>query len=305
MAAVSTTQLTQAKSFWRILRSVSVGEVQAEATRGLAVALVGEPERREYILSRLYPNTPGDRIYPALRVFDSTSEDDGFPLEPGSFDIVIDAGGGRAEAPVPAPIYSPDDVGGWDRCVRRILDENPDGKLALARRFPGLRPTVCNDIIHETCVANAQLAMLNALPGVLPALSMLLPTALVGDIVLLTKNQAMMLLRLAAAYELPLDLRARSLDAAPLLGNAFGWRAVARELVGVVPGGVGVVARGMIAYCGTYAVGKGLEQLYALGQQPTRAQLRGLFQEAIGQARSTVGRIGRRGAPIPKRLPPQ
>ena len=42
---------------------------------------------------------------------------------------------------------------------------------------------------------------LNALPGVIPIIAPLLPAAAIGDIFMLTKNQAMMLYRLAAIHE--------------------------------------------------------------------------------------------------------
>ena len=45
------------------------------------------------------------------------------------------------------------------------------------------------------------------------------------------------------------------------LVKAFGWRALARELVGHIPLGGGLIPKGAIAYAGTYVVGKGLEYL--------------------------------------------
>jgi uncharacterized protein (DUF697 family) len=136
--------------------------------------------------------------------------------------------------------------------------------------------------------------MLNALPGVIPPLAILLPTTAIGDIVILAKNQAMMLFRLAAAHNLPLDLTSRSPDLAPLLGNAFGWRALARQLVAVVPGGVGVAARGAIAYAGTVALGEALRRLYALGQKPNRAQVARLYRESLTEARDVAKSIAGR-----------
>src|SRR5205085_1889046 len=116
-------------------------------------------------------------------------------------------------------------------------------------------------------------AMLSALPGVIPIIGPLLPPGALVDMFMLTKNQAMMLYKLAAIHDLPLDASSRSRDLGPLLANAFGWRALARELVGAVPGGIGMVARGTIAYAGTVAIGKSLSRLYQTGQKATRAQV--------------------------------
>lgn len=293
----------QARSFWRILSSVSVSEVAQEAGRPFALALVGEPENRARALALLYPGETRT-THPAIRLFDSTAPEHGFPSESGSYDVVIDAGGGRINAPAGLPLYSVDDLGGWDRVIERVLDDRRDLQVSLARRFPGIRASVAHRIVHETAVANAHLAMLNALPGVFPLLGALVPTAILGDIVLLTKNQAMMLLRLAAVHGRTLDLRERSRDLPPLLGNAFGWRTLARELVMLVPGGIGVVARGAIAYAGTYAVGIAATRLYAHGERPTRAQLRKLYREALGRARSVVLSLRRAPSGARSALPP-
>ena len=91
---------------------------------------------------------------------------------------------------------------------------------------------------------NAKLAVLSALPGVIPFTDVLLPATALGDMVLLTRNQVFLLLRIAAAYGQEVDLRARVRELLPVVGSAFGWRALARELLGLVPGGIGVVDQG-------------------------------------------------------------
>ena len=145
--------------------------------------------------------------------------------------------------------------------------------------------------------------MISALPGVIPIVGAILPASAIGDIIMLTKNQAMMMFRLAAIYNLPVDVSSRSRDLGPLLANAFGWRALARELVGAVPGGVGLAARGTIAYAGTVALGKGIQRLYATGQQPTRALLSRFYKEAASGAKELVGGIARRiTAKRPRRI---
>jgi uncharacterized protein (DUF697 family) len=286
MAAVD-----RAKSFWKTLKSVSVKEIAQEAQRPFSLAVVGEVEQRAGIMRLLFPGAQDGEVVPErslVRAFDTASPEAGFPAESGSLDIVIDAGGGRESAPPGTPLYSLEELGNWERVAERILEQRPDLALSLARRFPGLRRQVADRIIRETALANAEFAMLNALPGVIPLLGPLLSLGAIGDIFMLTKNQAMMLFRLAAIHELPLDARARSRDLLPLLGNAFGWRALAREVVGVVPGGVGLAARGAIAYAGTVALGRALLRFYETGQQPTRAQINRFYKEAYAGARETV-----------------
>jgi uncharacterized protein (DUF697 family) len=278
-------KLDTAKSFWRIMRSVSLSEIVKESRRTFALAVVGQPDKRRTLLRRLYPDVPDDAVHPLIRTFDTIREESGFPQEPGSFDIVLDAGEGWAPGHAGIRLYSVVELGGWDAVVERVLDEHPDLMLSLARRFPGLREAVSHRIIRETSTANAQFAMLNALPGIVPLLGILMPTAILGDMVFLAKNQAMMLYRLAAAHDLQLDLRTRAQDLAPLVGSAFGWRALAREMIGFVPGGVGLVARGAVAYAGTYALGEAMRRYYSAGAHPTRALVGDLYRQSLSQAR--------------------
>jgi uncharacterized protein (DUF697 family) len=277
-----------AKKFWKTTKEMSVGQVAQAAQRPFSIAIVGTPEKRAVLLHRLFPEVGEDEVVPErslVKAFDSTSTDVGFPVDAGPDYLVIDAGGGRALAPINSPIYSVDEMGGMDRVLERVLDQRPELMLSMARRFPGLRPQVAQRIINDTALANAEFAMLNAIPGVIPIVAPLLPAVSLGDIFMLTKNQAMMLYKLAAIHELPLDLRSRSKDMAPLLGNAFGWRAIARELVGMAPGGVGLVAKGAIAYAGTVALGKALERLYETGQVPTKAAVKELYDDAMSGAK--------------------
>ncbi len=289
-----------AKSFWKTVRAVSVKEIAQEASRPFALAVVGRPDDREEILDALFPRAMEGDVLPdrsLIRQFDSTSPEAGFPVASGSFDIIIDAGGGRVDAPPGARIFSVEELGGLTVLVDRLLEERADLALSMGRRFPGLRPAVADRIIRRTAAVNAELAMLSALPGVVPVIAPLLPAGAIWDILILTKNQAMMLFRLAALYELPLDAASRSRDLAPLLGNAVGWRAVARELLGAVPGGVGLVARGSIAYAGTIAIGRGLQWQYSTGSRPTRAQITRFYRDAYANARELAEGLARRITP--------
>jgi uncharacterized protein (DUF697 family) len=270
--------VNQAGKFWKTIKAVSVPEIARESKKPVSMTVIGEPQKRETVLKALFAKPAETDVVPdrsLVQVFNST----------GPLNIVIDAGGGRTEAPMTVPIYSIEELGGWDRVLERIIEQRPDLSLSLARQYPVFRRAVSERIIKDISLANAEFAMLNALPGIVPIIAPLLPAAAIGDIFMLTKNQAMMLFRLAAAHDLPLDLRARSKDLGPLLGNAFGWRALAREVVGMVPGGVGLVARGAIAYAGTAALGMALLRYYETGQLPNRAQINRFYKEAYAGAK--------------------
>jgi len=301
----------QAKKFWNTTKEVSVREIAKQTDKPFSIAIIGDEAQRQAVIHRLYPEHAGDEISPErslIRAFDSTDTTLGFPSDPASDYIFIDAGGARRDAPQGLTLYSVEEMGGIDRVMERILDQRRDLWLSIARRIPGFRPLVSERVIKDAALANAEFAMLNSLPSVIPVIAPLLPAAAIGDIFLLTKNQTMMLFKLAAAHDLPLDVRARSKDLAPLLGNAFGWRAVAREIVGAVPGGVGLVAKGAIAYAGTMAIGRALTKYYETGQQPTRIQIARLYREAYSGAKEIVAERlkairGRNGRGVPA-LPP-
>ena len=96
---------------------------------------------------------------------------------------------------------------------------------------------------------------------------------------MLTKNQIMMTMRLAAVYGLEVNYKARMREIGPILINAFGWRAAARELVGTVPS-IGFLFRAMISYAGTVAVGRAAQVYYECGETVTRSQAQRFYREA-------------------------
>ena len=76
--------------------------------------------------------------------------------------------------------------------------------------------------------------------------------------------------------------------------GAFGWRALARELVGKIPMGGGLIPKAAIAYAGTRVVGLSLERLYRIGPclHPRRAPS-GLCRTRWSAARTSPPLAGR------------
>lgn len=121
--------------------------------------------------------------------------------------------------------------------VARRLGE--DG-TALAARLPVLRGAVCEELIRTFSKRNAIIAAAVFVPGV--------------DMPVLTINQARLVLRIGLAYGQPVD-KERAAELAGVVGAGFGFRAVARELLDVVPV-AGWAVKGAVAYTGTRAVGE-------------------------------------------------
>ena len=103
-----------------------------------------------------------------------------------------------------------------------------------------LRPTVCEWLIASFSRKNAILAAAVFVPGV--------------DLPVLTLNQMRLVLRIAAAHGVEIS-NDRLPELVAVLGGGLGLRALARELVDLVPG-VGWAVKASIAYGGTRALGE-------------------------------------------------
>ena len=110
---------------------------------------------------------------------------------------------------------------------------------------------------------NALFAVATALPNVVPNLIELpwVVGEFASDTAFLTANQVRMAFQIAAACGKDVGLGKQKGAVLSIAAGAFGWRALARELVGKIPLGGGLIPKGAIAYAGTYLAGKGLEYL--------------------------------------------
>jgi uncharacterized protein (DUF697 family) len=287
------------KGFKDVIKSVSIAEIAREANRPISIAVIGPADRREEaVLALSGLDAPGQLVEqpparalpetPFVQGFDDMTAEARFPRQPGIYDIVIDLGGGREGAPDGTPIYSIAELGGWENTLERILDDRPDLNLALARNFPVFRRRVAQRLITQTATVNAQFSLITGIVEQIPLMGIIgLPGTAVSDIIVLTKNQVMLTLRLAAVYGLEVDGMTRLKELAPIIANGFGWRAVARELVGAVPM-IGFLPRAMISYAGTVTIGKTAQLYYETGEQITAAHVRRLYRDAYAAARDRV-----------------
>jgi len=171
-----------------------------------------------------------------------------------------------------------------------ILDCLPDHWLALGRSLPVFRPEVASREINRVARVNAEVAIVSAIPQ---ATLILGPASALADTLILTKNQGMLLLRLASMYGLSLD-RSRLVELAPVVGAAFGWRTLARELVGFLPAGLGVVPKAVIAYAGTVAMGRAALWYYETGRKMPETQLAQLRAASVREAKEAVRGIAQK-----------
>ncbi len=181
-----------------------------------------------------------------------------------------------------------------DAAIHEILDRHEDLALALARQFPVFRKPVVEDIIQSVSRENALFAITTALPNVVPNL-IELPWAFgefASDTVFLTANQIRMAFVIAAASGRSIGLAHQRTEIASLVAGAFGWRALARELAGMIPLGEGLIPKGAIAYAATFLIGKGLEHFYHANVPYTREQRVNTYKQALERGKSMLRSIG-------------
>jgi hypothetical protein len=171
--------------------------------------------------------------------------------------------------------------------VCEIVERHPELKLALARKYLVFRKPVSDDIIFDVSKENAVFSMATSVPALMPVLAA--PWAVgefASDTAFLTMNQIRMAFMLAAAHDQTIGYREQKSEIASMFAGAFGWRAIARELIGVIPMGGGIVPKAGIAFAGTYVVGLSLERFYRLGQGMTPEQRKQAYRDALERGKS-------------------
>ena len=185
-----------------------------------------------------------------------------------------------------------------DRTIRRIIHQHEDLAIPLARHLEPFRRPVANHIIGKIARENALFSVATALPDIVPLLS--LPWAageFASDTAVLTANQIRMAFMLGAASNREVGYREQRNEIGSIIAGAFGWRAVARELVGKIPLGGGLIPKAAIAWAGTQVVGKSLERYYRIGYGYTKSERKAAWEDAIEKGKQVAATLikGARG----------
>ena len=298
--------------FFSIMRQLSVDNLRDAALEPPAIMVVGEERARDQVTQRLFgpeaqPYIRGVTEVP-VRTKDETPVDLIVLVWDGQNETMLKQAGPAAraqgvptvvvrmvDAPFPESMLAPgpitrvpvDDTRGdeWRRTIRTVLAEMDEERLlAVGRHFPVLRSTVADGLVRGTSVANAQFATMSNLPAVVPIIGNIIGAT--ADFLVLTKNQMLLIFKLAAVYGRDIDDRKRVyVEMAPVVGAGFVWRTVARQLAALAPGLIGALPKIAIAYSGTYVVGRSAQFYYEEGHAPTREDLEAFYQQAAGWLR--------------------
>lgn len=278
--------IKQAKSAVSLL---SPTEVRERAERPLIVGLVAETSAAYADMEDLL--TPAavshDRRTEVMQSVYRASD----PDIPKKYDLVLYEQG--LPCPATAFTFFREDPA---RTVDEILKGRDDLWLPLARNFHPFRQPVVDRIIGAAARENAIFAVASALPNVVPSFFEL-PWAVgefASDTAFITMNQVRMAFLIAAASDKQVGYDKQLAELVSIAAGAFGWRAIARELVGFIPLGGGLIPKGAIAYAVTYAMGKGLEHFYGVGYGYTRRQRRDAYQVAYDRGKDLMGAVLRK-----------
>ena len=316
-------------SVWKTIREVDVMAIRREAEHDVVLACVGDrkalTQARELLLEGpdLYPSpfaalgfVPLDQVHERERLI---SEADLLVVMLHA-DVTLDAaevtGLQRLEALSPrrrllvlvgepaAPersvlrridegrtlVLRPRAADARDRLAAGVLDAlPPDRRLAATRRIPGLRPHYAHKVTTEVSLSNGAFVVASGLPSLVPVLNIPIAAA---DTLVLTKNQAMMVYRLALAFGAPPEFQRRMMEITPVIGAAVMWRQVAGGLVGLIPG-YGIVPKTAVAFAGTWITGRAAELYYSTGLV-SKDDLRRFSEEAMARAKAMAGEMVRR-----------
>lgn len=179
-----------------------------------------------------------------------------------------------------------------ERTISEVLKQRPDLAIPLARHIYPFRQPVAQRIVKKISKENALFALATAVPDIIPLIS--LPWAITefaSDTAFLTANQIRMAFFMAAASDRAVGYREQRGEIGSIVLGAFGWRAIARELIGKIPLGGGLIPKAAIAYAGTRVVGMSLERYYRVGYGYTREERRDAYEQALERGKTIAGSL--------------
>jgi hypothetical protein len=193
-------------------------------------------------------------------------------------------------APAQALIFRPDRP---HLVVEKTLAKYPDLGVSLAKTFHPFRDPFIEKAIATTARENTLFSLATALPDIIPSV-IELPWAVAefaSDTAFLTMNQIRMAFQIAAASDREVGYMEQKSEIAAVVGSAFGWRALARQVVGKIPFGGGLLGKAAIAYAGTKVLGLSLDKFYGVGYTYAREEREALYADAYRQGKRVAIKI--------------
>ena len=156
-----------------------------------------------------------------------------------------------------------DTVNGWAALFAACAKEAGEDLVSLGRRYAPLRDYAAQYVINRTAGQNALIGLLVFLPG--------------ADMPAMTLNQIKMVLNLASLNSQKIGTD-RALELVGVVGLSFGFRALARRLLPLVPG-FGWLYKALIGYSATVIVGMGMQKYFEAGAPASTQRLVALVRD--------------------------
>jgi len=305
--------------FWRITRELDLGGLRESFERPMTLKVLGSDQDIAYRVARLIePDPQAGEVTESVLGQSQRDRADAYivaiggPLEVEARRHLSDL----SVSEVPLIVIQAEDTAGMlvlgipaeriitigraeaddevrDRLFKSLVQAAPEVMLSAGRRHPLLREPVAEHLIRDTSRVNAQFAALSSLPANIPLLGGLVGD--VADVLVLTKNQVLLLFKLGGLYGRDLELsRELIVEVLPVVGGAFVWRSTARALVGLLPPLLGLLPKTIVAYTGTFVVGQTARYYFRFGRKPPPEVARQLRDEGTRLARQTLSRLQRR-----------
>ncbi len=271
----------------KMFTRVDAGRIRQDALRDLSVGLMASSQDSESRMeSFLAPPDlvagQRDRALRSVRAVDDS---------PRSHDIVLCDPG--VTLPPNGFLF---EAGNPESLVDLVLHENESLELALACTFSAFRTAVTGRLIQRVARENALFSIVTALPNVIPSVIELPWVAgeFASDTVFLTMNQIRLALMLSAANGQPASYSDLKLEIGAIVAGAFGWRAIARELVGKIPLGGGLIPKAAISFGATWVVGLGVDKALRTGRPLTRAEREAAYEFGLANGRDVALELAER-----------
>lgn len=269
----------------RAIKHLNPNEVREQASRPLNIGLVAPDSDSHWRMERyLCPPelSPAKRAEVARMLH---------RVRPGERTFVVDLEIWDNSLAQPEHVFAFDPARP-ELMVEEILDHRPELSLPLARHFFPFRKAVIDRTIASVSKENALFSMATAIPDIVPLLS--IPWALgefASDTAFLTMNQIRMTFLIGAASDCEIGYKEQRGQIASVIASAFGFRAIARQLVAKIPLGGGLIPKAAIAWSGTQVVGRSMERYYSLGYPYTEAERRSAMEGLLEKGREVASAL--------------
>lgn len=298
------------RDFVAVIREISFDDLEMEARIAPRILVVSEQQQVAAQLASAIFGTSSEEFVD-VRTFANGD------VDPLKYDVIVTSGPlqpetarawrnlyRRVEEPMRLVECQTSALGNQDQIEslrRRIADRADDRVLAIGRYVPQMTSACAQQVISETSTVNGEFAFVSNIPTLVPIVGSAL--AVGADFVVLTKNQLMLLFKLAAINGRDLENRWRIYaEMFPVVGAGLGWRTVAREVACLMPLALGTMPKVAIAFAGTWVIGQTAQVYFERGQRLNRSEIRTLYDQALvtlrdHPIRTPRLRVLRRGEP--------